>query len=637
METMSSPGLNPGTPKGAELFEDVWKRLRELHQDALQDLEAKVSKLKKERCLDAQKLELFYKRSQQLKEQNKALQDTISLLEARLRSGDCDACAILKEALETNQDQNQRLVTKLTNEKKILEDENRKLQAELQKVKMSGSELRRVSSPEQEEDIIPCTPVMHSSLPVANKLRRHTRVHKTAHVRYAETHLRKSNKTLFSGQRASSLVLPAEVPDLDSEPVDATKNVRTAEVLVPNTCEQESSQPSDGGKSVDHLYLETSSEERGDSELVDSGFLFALRPQCSLAPPLTTVHSPDSTTDRSPSLLRVQSSSQEAFKNKAKRKKEGECEPTTREDNKRGKREDEIRGGSSSFSRPIFREPPEKKSVQTRTTKRSVEVSGARPTFNNADVSDDGRRVKFDLLSEEKTAEATWSLDPALAVSMDDSEKTTDQQAEEQQREEELADTDCTWISHSLLQRRGQAAATGLGQRANDSLDMLFDTTAYGEYQSYSGSQPGQSQPDPPSVTPAFGSHVVEDPREASVSQRNENKAGFRRPTFAHMAVIRKKDERKKLKGATCKECEVYYAHLPEEEKKKLSACSRHRFLYVPPSTPEYFWEVGFPSTQTCIRRGYIREEKSPQARTREKAAVQRFLLPKASPGGRPD
>uniref|UniRef100_A0A673CCK9 DNA endonuclease activator Ctp1 C-terminal domain-containing protein n=1 Tax=Sphaeramia orbicularis TaxID=375764 RepID=A0A673CCK9_9TELE len=37
-----------------------------------------------------------------------------------------------------------------------------------------------------------------------------------------------------------------------------------------------------------------------------------------------------------------------------------------------------------------------------------------------------------------------------------------------------------------------------------------------------------------------------------------------------------------------------YYAHLPEEEKqKKLSSCSRHRFLYIPPCTPENFWEVG--------------------------------------------
>lgn len=90
-------------------------------------------------------------------------------------------------------------------------------------------------------------------------------------------------------------------------------------------------------------------------------FLFALRPRRSLPPPLTTVHSPDSTTDRSPSLLpRVQRSPEEAFKNKAKRKKE-ECEPTTPEDTKRGKQEDEVRGTSSSVSGPIFKEPPEKK------------------------------------------------------------------------------------------------------------------------------------------------------------------------------------------------------------------------------------------------------------------------------------
>lgn len=48
-----------------------------------------------------------------------------------------------------------------------------------------------------------------------------------------------------------------------------------------------------------------------------------------------------------------------------------------------------------------------------------------------------------------------------------------------------------------------------------------------------------------------------------------------------------------------------YYADIPEEEReKKLAACSRHRFRYIPPNTPENFWEVGFPSTQTCVERG---------------------------------
>lgn len=38
-------------------------------------------------------------------------------------------------------------------------------------------------------------------------------------------------------------------------------------------------------------------------------------------------------------------------------------------------------------------------------------------------------------------------------------------------------------------------AFQGLGERANDSLDMMFDTTAYGEYKSYNTPQLGQSQP----------------------------------------------------------------------------------------------------------------------------------------------
>lgn len=99
-----------------------------------------------------------------------------------------------------------------------------------------------------------------------------------------------------------------------------------------------------------------------------------------------------------------------------------------------------------------------------------------------------------------------------------------------------------------------------------------------------------------------------------------------------------------------------YYAHLPEEEKlRKLSECSRHRFRYIPPSTPENFWEVGFPSTQTCIERGhlgslsktharlsrifdqllrcvvagYIREEKNPQLRSRRRQPFNALFSPK--------
>uniref|UniRef100_A0A3B3IFS1 DNA endonuclease activator Ctp1 C-terminal domain-containing protein n=2 Tax=Oryzias TaxID=8089 RepID=A0A3B3IFS1_ORYLA len=69
---------------------------------------------------------------------------------------------------------------------------------------------------------------------------------------------------------------------------------------------------------------------------------------------------------------------------------------------------------------------------------------------------------------------------------------------------------------------------------------------------------------------------------------------------------------------------------LPEEEKqKKLSACSRHRYLYIPPCTPENFWEVGFPSTQTCIDRGYIKEESSPPGRMRRRQPFNALFTPK--------
>ncbi|XP_056868156.1 DNA endonuclease RBBP8 isoform X1 [Takifugu flavidus] len=617
MKMMSSSRLDPGTPKAAELFEDVWKHLGELHQNAVQELEAKVSKLKKERCLDAQKLEVFYNRNQQLKEQNKALQDTISFLEERLRPSECDGCSTLKEDLKNSQDQNLHLLTKLKNERKSLEDENRKLQTELQKARMSRSPLQPASSPEQEEGVIPDSPVLHSSLPVANRLRKPRHSNRSQRVRYAETHF-SSNKSLLS------------------EPVDAAETVRRAEVLVPNTCEYDP--PDNVNLQSEEVVAETCVVELFNKPQLNPEAAAAqprlkspqendatLKPPRCLRPPLAVVLSPDSTTDRSPSLLpRVQRFSQEASTHKTKRKKE-ECEPEGQEDNKPGKREDEIRETASSFHRQSFKEPPNKKSAQ-----RS-HASSASPTS----VCDAARRAKplqersgsrgpqrgkgRECSEPKHRAEPTWSMDPALAVSMYDAEEA--QPRDEEQHHGELADTDCTWISHSVLQR-----SAGLGQKANDSLDMLFDTTACGEYKSFNGSQRGQSQ------LSEEEEEQEEDPEdhEASLRQRNGNKA--QGPTFAHVAVIRKKDERRKLKGTTCKECEIYYAHLPEEEKqKRLSACSRHRFLYIPPSTPENFWEVGFPSTQTCIKRGYIKEDKNPRARPRRRQPLNALFSPKAT------
>lgn len=99
---------------------------------------------------------------------------------------------------------------------------------------------------------------------------------------------------------------------------------------------------------------------------------------------------------------------------------------------------------------------------------------------------------------------------------------------------------------------------------------------------------------------------------------------------FPHIEVIRKKEERRKLPGHTCKECEIYYADIPEEEReKKLAACSRHRFRYIPPNTPENFWEVGFPSTQTCMERGYIKEDVAPCQRPKRRQPYAVMFSPK--------
>merc|ERR1719445_207374 len=69
------------------------------------------------------------------------------------------------------------------------------------------------------------------------------------------------------------------------------------------------------------------------------------------------------------------------------------------------------------------------------------------------------------------------------------------------------------------------------------------------------------------------------------------------KPMFAHVGpVVRKKEERKKLFGFDCRECQEYYQQKLEEGQSKdqimkiLNKCSRHRGLFKPPRTPEKFW-----------------------------------------------
>ena len=74
--------------------------------------------------------------------------------------------------------------------------------------------------------------------------------------------------------------------------------------------------------------------------------------------------------------------------------------------------------------------------------------------------------------------------------------------------------------------------------------------------------------------------------------------------------VIRGKDKREKLRGFACRECEAYYKrdNLSNKElNKKLKHCSKHRAQHSPPpQTQPSFWNVRFPSTQTCKDKGYL-------------------------------
>ncbi|XP_061122222.1 DNA endonuclease RBBP8-like isoform X1 [Syngnathus typhle] len=599
---MSSP---TSTSKPADPFHGLWIQLRECHQKQLQELEEKVCTLKKERRLDAETLQLFYTNNQELKQQTKSLQNANILLEDRLRAKECDRCAILEENLTNCQEHSKRTVNKLKFERKWLQDENRKLQAELQILK-TCSEPQVALSPDYEDGIIPDSPVLASSLPVVNKLKKRKYMDNSKHVHYAEDPEFKFCRSLFK------------------ESSDARKTAAKTQVLVPDTCQMETAQILEEEKNdgvvaetcglelVNTYHMKTITEgKRYNAKLTP---LSDLHRQPRRTPsPSTPVHSPDSTVVKSPSRFprgekrteldsRGKEKIQEDYEPKGLTKKQASCQ-SFKEPPKVQTHDQTADCGSSPFKKPNLK-PKE----QAHRRQNHLQVQNAPHKHGHPEDAETKHRE-----------ENMWSIDPALALSMYDSEPAADELKGEQH--EELYDSDCTWISHSLLQGGGQKDdnVSGIGDKANDSLERMFDATAREEYISFNSShlacQPCEEEEDEEEEEPPENF-----PRGHKVQQ----------PTYAHVAVVRKKDERRKLKGTTCKECEVYYAHLPEEEKvKKLSECSRHRHRFVPPSTPENFWEVGFPSTQTCIERGYIKEEKIPQTRLRRKQPFTALFSPK--------
>ncbi|XP_042492075.1 protein gamma response 1 [Macadamia integrifolia] len=99
--------------------------------------------------------------------------------------------------------------------------------------------------------------------------------------------------------------------------------------------------------------------------------------------------------------------------------------------------------------------------------------------------------------------------------------------------------------------------------------------------------------------------HVDPAPKRHQISTRNPEEKKFK-----YVEPVRKKAEREKLKGIECKQCKKFYdAVLPDGEglgtdniSTRSFRCehhdgvSRHRYKYIPPMTPEGFWNIGFDS-----------------------------------------
>ncbi|XP_076991922.1 DNA endonuclease RBBP8 isoform X2 [Tamandua tetradactyla] len=234
-----------------------------------------------------------------------------------------------------------------------------------------------------------------------------------------------------------------------------------------------------------------------------------------------------------------------------------------------------------------------------------------------------------------------WSIDPGADLSqykMDITVIDTKDGSHSKLGGGETVDMDCTLVSETVLlkmkKQEQKEKSPSEEKKMNDSLEDMFERTTHEEYESCLADNFPQEAEEGKELSAATDTHGN---KHDKVKQKAFVEPYFKdeeRETslqnFPHIEVVRKKEERRKLLGHTCKECEIYYADIPAEEReKKLAACSRHRFRYIPPSTPENFWEVGFPSTQTCMERGYIKEDLDPCPRPKRRQPYNAMFSPK--------
>lgn len=627
---MSTPDLSgqksvSSTPSDSrEKLQDLLNAVRDIHESTLQELQAKVNKLKKERCLDAQRLSEFHSKNQQLREQQRDLQEKMRQLEERVRSGPCERCAQKTNTkFEETEQKNRRLISELEAERKSLREENRKISVELERLRNSGS-LQDVSS-EAEEGMIPDSPLMPLSLPVVSKMKRKKDQN---HVRYAEKPLSLSHPERRRGEMSApsalngTSVLVAETCEMDVTCITEPENRKHYKTVVPETCridvqpeqfddenDEDDTQRNEHPEPCDRTNVSSTSALRND----DSQSVLSSREQQN---PSTddTPHTPSNNSARLPITGKG---------------KNADCKKIQK------------KNSDSSLDDPDETGIEGLKCASTPANRRLAEINEKHSRTEMIQTHQDSKRkcLETHKRTSHKTPQSqtntplpydqSWSVDPGVDLDQYDSEHSPQP---EPRTDLETLDTDCTFVSHSLLLRgqkkTGQSQITGIGQKANDSLADIFDKTTYSEYESCDADQDithmEEREEEDGEVEDEFCRLTDRKQIKSNGDASNRNKS------FACVEVVRKKDERRKLKGHYCKECEIYYADLPEEEReKKLSSCSRHRYRYIPPATPENFWEVGFPSTQTCVERGYIKEDEQLDVRMRRRRPYLAMFSPK--------
>uniref|UniRef100_A0A3B4DC46 DNA endonuclease RBBP8 n=1 Tax=Pygocentrus nattereri TaxID=42514 RepID=A0A3B4DC46_PYGNA len=507
-----------GTPADNEkLFQDLLDRLRECHDSVVQGLQSKVNKLKKERCLDAQKLEQFYYKNQQLREQQKTLQESVKFLKDRLQSGPCDHCSESEKQIKTTQTESENqnnlsLLNELKAERDILKEENRKLSLQLAQIRAHG--LQQTSFSEPEEGMIPDSPLQSMSFPVTSKLKRKR---EQSHVRYAEQPLSQPlpdiQKREFMLSSCRDVLVP-ETCDLDVMCVTKSNTKISGRTVVAETCrldlfyedsENDTASQMQAKREKDSTILSTTAGITSiivskDHPSVLSGAAHDSREQ----KPIDSGGSPC----RKPLAHLSTSYNSSRFSHiEGEKRKHVFVSPPS--DGCLGVKEQHIRQNHEWTKSSKIQESHENK---------SWEPEEARPDHLSPSTP-----CKSPLQSQNFSPyEQSWSLDPGAALSQYGIEISPHPEPRVQTA---TVDMDCTYVSHSMLVRsRKQTgmdstdSVTGIGQKANDSLANIFDTSGHGEYESCPQDEMSALEHD------HVHEHEEEEEKQGDVCEKEEDK-----------------------------------------------------------------------------------------------------------------